>query len=241
MTSPLATDQLSPEDLATLAETRVFFGHQSVGQNVLDGVRELYAEHQQPAPSVKDAFIGENEKPLRKIEDFDDTMRSSGAEDVDVAMMKLCYIDITPQTDVDALFDAYRKTLDGLEKDLPRVRFVHVTVPLMTEPGPLSSLKARLTGNERFGPAENVVRERLNALIRREYAGGHLFDLAAVESTTPDGARVSGVHRGTTYYALHDGYASDNGHLNRVGSRAAATAWLTTVAAAARAGQGRTS
>ena len=241
MTSRPATERVSSEDLAAVSDTRVFFGHQSVGQNVLDGVRELYAERQQPAPAINDAFIGENEKPLRKIEDFDATLRRGRGDEVDVAMMKLCYIDITPRTDVEALFGAYRTTLAALEKDLPAVRFVHVTVPLMTEPGPLTSLKARLTRNERFGPAENVARERLNALIRREYAGGHLFDLAAVESTTPDGTRVSGVHRGTTYYALHDGYASDNGHLNRAGSRAAATAWLTSVAAAARARQGRTS
>ena len=241
MTTRPMTEELSADDLDILASTRVFFGHQSVGQNVLEGVRELYADHEQPAPVVKDAFIGENEKPLRKIEDFDATMRSAGGEDVDVAMMKLCYIDITPQTDVEALFDTYRTTLAALDKDLPTVQFVHVTVPLMTEPGSLSRLKARLTGNERFGPAENVMRERLNTLIRREYAGGHLFDLAAVESTTPDGARVSGTHRGTTYYALHDGYASDNGHLNQVGARTAATAWLTTVAAAARAGRGPSS
>ncbi len=61
-------------------------------------------------------------------------------------MMKLCYVDIAADTDVDALFAAYRETIATLERDFPKVTFVHVTVPLMTEPGLLSKLKSRLTG-----------------------------------------------------------------------------------------------
>ena len=44
---------------------------------------------------VRHAFIGENGKPLLKIQDFDARMRSGIGEQVDVAMMKLCYVDIT--------------------------------------------------------------------------------------------------------------------------------------------------
>ena len=94
------------------------------------------------------AFIGENEKPLLKIEDFDAKMRSGIGEQVDVAMMKLCYVDITSDTDVDALFATYRETIAALERDFPKVTFVHVTVPLMTEQGLLSKLKSRLTGEQ---------------------------------------------------------------------------------------------
>ncbi len=94
----------------------------------------------------------------------------------------------------------------------------------MTEQGQLSKLKGLLTGRSGSGPAENVARERLNALIRREYAGGHLFDLAAVESTAPDGSRAAGTYEGQRYYRLYDGYASDSGHLNGEGARVAAAA-----------------
>ena len=233
-TSPDTATRVSPDDLATVAGARVFFGHQSVGQNVLDGVRAVYASEGQPAPEIQDACIGENEQPLSKIEDFDARMRGDLGEQLDVAMMKLCYIDITTQTDTSELFERYRSTMAALERDLPNVTFVHVTTPLMTEPGRMSSVKARFTGNTRYGPGENANRERLNALIRGEYADSHLFDLAAVESTTPGGARVGGHHDGAEYYALYDGYASDNGHLNSTGARTAAAAWLATVARAAR-------
>ncbi len=79
-----------------------------------------------------------------------------------------------------------------------------------------------------------MARERLNALIRHEYAGDHLFDLAAIESTAPDGSRVVGTYQGQRYYRLYDGYASDSGHLNGEGARVAATAWLKAIAQASR-------
>jgi hypothetical protein len=234
------------DDLIKVSRTRVFFGHQSVGMNVLDGVPSVYAAHGMKAPPIEQggtrpgadagfighSFIGENEKPLVKIGDFDAKLRSGIGQQVDVAMMKLCYVDIMSNTDVDALFARYRETMAALERDLPNVTLVHVTVPLMTEQGSLSRLKSLLTSSGRFGPAENATRERLNALIRRDYAGGHLYDLAAVESTAPDGSRATGTYQGQRYYRLYDGYASDSGHLNGEGAQVAATAWLQAIAQA---------
>jgi hypothetical protein len=236
-TEPGTTPPVSPDDLARVADARVFFGHQSVGQNVLDGVRAVYEESSRPAPPIEDALIGANGQPVRKIEDFDSRMRAGIGDRVDVAMMKLCYVDIDARTDVESLFETYRSTMAALEKDLPGVAFVHVTTPLTTEPGRLASLKARLTGSQPYGPAENANRERLNALLRREYSGHVLLDLAAVESTTPSGERVGGEIGGGRYYALYDGYASDDGHLNPDGAKVAAAAWLAAVAGAVRRSQ----
>jgi len=241
-----AASDITADDLAKVSRTKVFFGHQSVGMNVLDGVRGVYGARGMAAPTIgqggtqpgKDggfvdhAFIGENEKPLLKVQDFDAKMRSGIGPRVDVAMMKLCYVDITSKTDIGALLAMYRETIAALERDFPKVTFVHVTVPLMTEQGQLSKLKSRLTGNSRYGPAENAARERLNALIRPEYAGKQLFDLAAVESTAPDGSRAVGTYQGQRYYRLYDGYASDSGHLNGEGARVAATTWLKAIAQA---------
>jgi hypothetical protein len=237
---------ITADDLAKVSRTRVFFGHQSVGMNVLDGVPGVYAAQGMAAPPIEQestrpgtdagfvshAFIGENEKPLLKISDFDAKMRSGIGERVDVAMMKLCYVDLMSDTDVGALLTRYRKTIAALEADFPKVTFVHVTAPLMTEQGSLSKLKSRLTGSSQGGPAENAARERLNALIRREYASGHLFDLAAVESTAPDGNRAAGTYQEQSYYRLYEGYAADSGHLNGEGARVAATAWLQAIAQA---------
>ncbi|MEP7022222.1 MAG: hypothetical protein ABJB47_00080 [Actinomycetota bacterium] len=237
---------ITADDLAKVSRTKVFFGHQSVGMNVLDGVPGVFAAHGMGAPAIEQggtgpgtdagfvdhAFIGENEKPELKIADFDAKMRSGIGQQADVAVMKLCYIDIMRDTDINALFATYRETIAGLEQAFPTVAFVHVTVPLMTEQGQLSKLKSRLTGSSRGGPAENVTRERLNALIRREYGDGHLFDLAAAESTAPDASRATGTYQGQQYYRLYDGYATDSGHLNAEGAMVAATAWLKAIAQA---------
>lgn len=247
MTSQRGTASgITKDELADVSRTRVFFGHQSVGMNVLDAVRGVYAAHGMAAPAIEvgdaspgkeggfisHAFIGENEKPWLKIQDFEAKVRSGAGRRVDVAMMKFCYVDITDKTDISTLFARYREALIALQRDFPEVVFVHVTVPLTAGQGQLWKLKSRLSGRTRFGPAENAVRERLNTLIRSEYPDDRLFDLAAIESTAPDGRRAAGVYEGRRYYHLYDGYASDSGHLNGEGARVAATAWLRSIARA---------
>src|SRR5947208_8367636 len=44
---------VTKDELAKVARTRVFFGHQSVGANVLDALPGLYAEHGLPAPPIE--------------------------------------------------------------------------------------------------------------------------------------------------------------------------------------------
>jgi hypothetical protein len=241
-----ATVAATRDELAVVSRTKVFFGHQSVGENVLGGVAGVYAENGVAAPPIEQGgtepgpeggfiaheFIGENERPLTKIEDFDELMRNGMGEKVDVALMKLCYIDFTSTTDIHALFARYRDTMAGLERDYPNVTFVHTTVPLTTEPGGLAKLKTRLGGSDRFGQAENLVREQYNRLIRNEYGDRHLFDVAAAESTGPDGTRDSRTYDGQQYFTLDAAYASDLGHLNQAGAQVAATALLHAIAQA---------
>jgi hypothetical protein len=242
----IGASAVSAADLEKVARTRVYFGHQSVGNNILDGVAAVFAAHGVQAPPIEQrrdppgtaggfvahSLIGENTRPLGKTEDFAAVLRAGMGRQVDVAVMKLCYVDITPDTDVDALFTAYRDTIAALEKDFPGVVFVKATVPLTTRPGRSDRLKQWLKSDDGYGSAANAARERLNELIRAEYRGGNLFDVAAVESTGPDGSRVSGRHDGRPYFALFDGYAADPGHLNASGAQRAATAWLAAVAKA---------
>ena len=241
---PTAEATALTADLVKVSRTEVFFGHQSVGMNILEGVSSVYAAHGMTGPPIEQgaapgkdggfidhAFIGENGEPLLKIQDFAAQLRAGLGKQVDVAMMKLCYVDITSGTDVRAVFDAYRNTMAALQREFPHVTFIYVTMPLTTQPGLLSRVKSLLTGRG-GSAADNAARERFNALIRQQYAGGHLFDLAAAESTTPDGGRVSGTYDGQRYYALYDGYASDPGHLNAEGAQVAAAAWLKAVAQA---------
>ena len=245
---------ITTANLTAVARTRVFFGYQSVGMNVLDAVPGVYADHAVSAPPIEQGraepgpdggFIayksideGVTDAGKTALGDFDRAMRAGMGRQVDVALMKFCSVDITTSTDVDALFARYRDTMGALERDFPNVTFIHMTVPLYTEQGLFGKLKTRLKTllgrSDMNGQPANVARERLNALIRSEYASRHLFDLAAIESTKPDGMRVSGRYDNQGYFALYDGYASDQIHLNAVGSKIAATAFLDAIAQASR-------
>lgn len=248
--NPRGESYMSPTvnetDLASLAESTVFFAHQSVGANVLDGIPSVYADHGVSAPTITETTgaaadgpgllhvqIGTNGDPLGKIEAFDSMIRSGLGDTIDVAVLKLCYVDIHEGADVEAIFAAYRDTLAALQRDYPDVAFIASTVPVTVKRGPLASLKALLGKADRYGPEHNTVRQELNSLLRDEYsASGRLFDVAALESTTAGGDRVTGRHDGRVYYSLNEAYASDRGHLNSVGAAAVATGFLAVVAGA---------
>lgn len=245
---PYVSATVTAEDLVELSEVRVFFAHQSVGVNVLDGVAAVYEEHDLQALPVAEVTggdhagagvshirIGENGDPIGKIEAFDAMVRGGLGDQIDLAVLKLCYTDIRAGDDVDAIFAAYRDTLAALTQDYPDVTFVAATVPLNVKRDTVATLKGWLGRGDKYGPEHNALREELNTMLREEYAStGLLFDVAAIESTAPDGDRITGRYGGKLYYALDRAYASDRGHLNAAGAYVAAEGFLAVLAEAAR-------
>jgi hypothetical protein len=232
------------DDLKTIAQERIYFGHQSVGKNVLDGLRELSGAAGVPlriaevpraadlqGPGVGHIFVPENGDPLRKLANF---RRSLGAgSQADIALVKFCYVDINADTDMRGLFDQYRSTIDELRKANPRTTFVHVTLPLTTvQTGPKAWAK-RLLGRAPYGTIENVKREQYNALLRRTYAGREpIFDLARVESIATDGTQATVQWDGVVAPAMVPQYTDDGGHLNHAGRLRAAKEFVAVLAAA---------
>lgn len=220
-----AATQITSEELAQMADLRVFFGHMSVGQNVMSGLADVYGAKGVELPEIVEiapgevpelsgdgvlvhALIGENYYPLGKLENFDATLRAGLADNLDVALLKFCYVDIGPDTDVEALFAKYQETMDSLEGDYPNVRFIHATAPLTVGPhGIRGHLKVLVKGDL------NVQREKYNELMRSAYGSDQLFDIADLESTAPDGSKTP---------ELYPGYTSDGEHLNDTGSALAA-------------------
>lgn len=232
-------------DLATFSATRVFFGHQSVGSNVIAGVSDLFVEPGSPPLAVvetRDAIaadggflshthVGVNGDPLGKFDDFAAILGGSLGDEVDIAVLKLCYVDVTASTDVEQLFAAYANLMERLETEHPDVRFLYATAPLSTDRGWKQVVKAWIGRDDQMGPADNLARQRYNELVRQRYGDtGRLFDIAAVESTIAD-APTSRQLDGATYYVLNQGFAADPGHLNPLGSRAAGAEFIRLVAA----------
>lgn len=247
---PYEVGTTTSDQLARLADLRIFFGHQSVGQNIIDAIPSIYAAARVDAPTIVEsatplpmpggyiqhAHIGTNGDPIGKIAEFDRIMRSGVADNVDVAAMKLCYIDLEGKVDVEAVFTSYRDTLTALERDYPNVTFIYLTAPLTTERDWVKRLKARLGVSDYYPPSDNVIREEFNEKIRSEYAPtGRLFDIAAVQSTV-DGTRALRNYDDADYYSMEESLSSDLGHLNTDGAAIVGSAFLASIAQADPAG-----
>ncbi len=238
---------LSEDELQNLSSMKAFFGHQSVGRNILDGVRSMMAEDprlklnlvrsSEPAsvrgPAFIDAEIGANGDPLSKNAAFAAALRAGLGREGGVAFYKYCYVDITDTTNVAKLFEDYRRDFERLRAAHPEVTFIHVTTPLTTvEPAAKAWLKNVL--GRHTARAANEKRNEFNDLLRRTYAEDSIFDLAKVESTRPDGTRSYFQIGDKPIYSLAEEYTPDGGHLNSIGSEAAARELLKTLAKAAK-------
>lgn len=231
-------------DLERIAQRRIFFGHQSVGVNLLDGIKQLATMAGIPvrvvevkaASSVEQwtighTFVARNGDPFLKLKSFEQAMGQQPTG-LDIALVKFCYVDITADTDVKALFARYCATIDGLKTKNPGTTFVHITAPLTTvQSGFKASLK-KLVGRSPSGAVENIRREEYNELLRQAYRGREpLFDLARVESTAPDGTAVTGEWKGSVAPAMAPVYTDDGGHLNAAGRLRAARELVSVLAA----------
>jgi hypothetical protein len=218
----------------SLGTKRIFFGHQSVGANIMEGVADVIREEPRIGLRVAGGEgalddgagvfahgpVGKNGDPGFKTDDFARRIEGPLRGKVDVAFHKYCYVDITETTDVAAVFDHYQKTMARLRAEFPGVVFVHVTTPLVrVQSGPRAALKLLLGQSPgRYGG--NFARERFNELMRDAYRGREpLFDLASTESTRPDGRREAIQSGKRSGYALVPAYTTDNSHLNEVGRR----------------------
>jgi hypothetical protein len=224
--------------LSRLAERRVFFAHQSVGENVLSGVAALAREagvtlrieesvstEALARPGLVHARVGKNEDPQSKLTHFDALLDGPGAQ-ADIALMKLCYVDFNASTDAKALFDAYVARVEAVRKKHPALTLVHVTAPLTTVQGGVKGFLKNALGRAAAGEKENIARARYNALLRARFGGKEpIFDLAAVEAGQGASA-CSFTREGESWPCLRPELSDDGGHLNARGQREAAEALI---------------
>jgi hypothetical protein len=223
-----------------LEKKRVVFGHQSVGENILSGIKQLAARdgmdiniHEGRTGSAKQGIshfqIGTNGDPMSKIQDFAASIDTGAAQGASVALMKLCYADFNADTNAKQVAKAYIASLESLAQRHPDIRFVAVTAPLTTaQTGPKAWIK-RLIGKQPSGYADNAKRAEFNTLLRQRYSdSGRLFDIARAE-TEPAG-KYCVVHvDGQDVETLCPELTNDGGHLNDRGQELVATAFLSFV------------
>jgi hypothetical protein len=232
MTAQLAAD------LTSVRQARILFSHHSVGENILAGmarldaeaggallrIRRLDVDAPPDGPVLLHASGGRNNDPRSKIDFFAGLLRGPHPPRLDLAFMKLCYVDFNPSTDVRELFSYYRKTLEALKREHPEVRFAHATVPLFLRPTDFKSSVRRWAGLVVWEDAANVKRNEFNRLLLEAFPADPVFDLARIESEGPDGHASTFQFGGRTYPSLHPGLTQDGGHLNALGQELAGAA-----------------
>ncbi|MFW6139298.1 MAG: SGNH/GDSL hydrolase family protein [Spirochaetota bacterium] len=214
----------------------IFFGHQSVGYNIIDGIQDILNENKNgnihlnivetadaedfTAPVFAHARVGTNTQPISKVDAFARVIKDGIGSKADIAFFKLCYVDFDAESNVHKVFDYYKTKMAELKKRYPRLTFVHVTVPLTTCQTGLKAAVKKILGRSLWGYEDNIKRNQFNDLLRKQYSEDNLlFDLALIESTFPDGTRNVQKKDSQSFYALVPEYTDDGGHLNEKGRR----------------------
>jgi len=224
-----------------LAKQRIYFGHQSVGANIVEGVQAVLKEY--PAiilnvveggnksifanPVFAHSEIGHNGEPGTKLKEFADIVTGDKSIKIDTALMKFCFVDITAETDISTVFKAYQDMVNAVLKKQPDLTIIHLTVPLCVEQRTWKTRIKLLLGREPWELADNAKRNQYNALVRNAYGkSGNLFDLAMLEATKPDGMQQTFSYNRKQYSSLYPGYSSDGQHLNANGAKLIAEKFL---------------
>jgi hypothetical protein len=217
----------------SLTLPRVFFGHQSVGSNIVDGLADVQRAGggfefpivcvdsgvPDAGPFFSHARLGRNGDPRSKTDAFVEMLERGLGSRVNVAFHKYCYADIDAGTDPDALFSDYCRAMHAVGRRWSDVAFLHVTVPLMqVQAGPKALVKKWL-GREPDHYADNIARERFNDRMRAAFGGRCLFDLASIEASAAGVALHTQAFGTTRVLSLRPEYTDDGAHLNQRGRR----------------------
>jgi hypothetical protein len=218
-----------------LTQKKVYFGRQSVGGDILEGletvlqeypaiqleIREGFDQDSSEGPAFSHFKIGRNRDPKGKIDHFR-TLVESGIGDVaDIAFFKFCYVDVDHKTEIEGILDHFDKTLADLSEKYPDLTIIPVTVPLTNKrPGIKAKIK-RILGMEPPLKADNIKRNKFNDHIREKH-GAAVWDLADAEATSAKGEKVTFRRNKQRFFLLNRKYTSDGGHLNSIGSQVVA-------------------
>ncbi|PIE69574.1 MAG: hypothetical protein CSA21_01620 [Deltaproteobacteria bacterium] len=224
-----------------LSKKKIYFGHQSVGYDILHGIEEIIKENPGIDLKIKEAYrsdefengtishsrIGYNSDPESKLKAFDFYMNAGGAKSLNIALFKYCYVDFNKNTNINKIFQDYTETLKNLKTKFPDTIFIVSTVPLTTIQAGYKATIKRIMGKKLGGVEGNIKRNEFNDKLRNEYGDKQpFFDIAKVESTYPDGTRSTFEDGGNIYHSMVPEYTTDGGHLNSVGGKKVAEQFL---------------
>ena len=219
------------KQINVISQSNIYFGHKSVGQNIIAGMNKIIKVTGQNGLKIEElsdsikynqnyflhSNIGENGYPKGKFREFSKIVNDLERKNLDIAMMKLCFVDITEKTDISDIFQSYTAMIDSLRNKYPALVIIHFTVPLKSEPDWINNLKNIIKRRTDNDVKDNLARNKYNELLLKKYSNEDIFDIANIESTYPDGKREIVTVDDKQCYSLIKNYTYDGGHLNEKG------------------------
>jgi len=237
-----------------LSEKKIYFGHKSVGQNIVEGVQDVLKQFPQikmnilesnkpedfSAPVFAHSEVGSNSDPASKMKAFAGILDRGVGHKADIAFFKFCWIDILPVTNAEKVFADYESFMARQREKYPQTTFIHVTVPLTSNQSGIKAwfkkgkdLIKKLIG--RVNVYDNVKRNEFNEMLRQRYEGEEpIFDLARIEATLPGEGQDAAKPKGKIDDSLLPLYTDDGGHLNGLGRKVVAEKLLVLLAQLAK-------
>ena len=117
-----------------IGQKNIYFGHRSVGENIISGVNKIISKEGRKVFVIKEltsnskidenyffhSNIGRNGDPKSKFKEFTDIVNNLANKNLEIAMMKLCFVDITKKTNINEVFQSNVAMIDSLQNKYPR-------------------------------------------------------------------------------------------------------------------------
>ncbi len=254
VSSGAAINDVSDSAWQKLSEKRIYFGHKSVGQNIVEGVQDVLKQLPQikmtilesnkaedfATPVFAHSAVGSNSDPESKMKAFEEILDRGVGNKADIAFFKFCWLDVLPQTNSEKVFRDYESFMARIKEKYPQITFIHVTVPLTSDQRGIEAwvkkgkdLIKALIG--RVNVYDNAKRNELNEMLRRRYEGKEpFFDLAKIEAALPGEKQMPAKKNDTLADDLIPLYTDDGGHLNKLGRKVVAEHLLVLLAQLAK-------
>ena len=127
-----------------LSQKKIYFGHHSVGFNIMDGIADVMKERPELKLNIVETAnesdfkvgllahsrVGKNVDPKSKITEFVNFIDSGIGKKADAAALKFCYVDFRPETNVEGIFSDYNSSIEQLKNKYPDMTIIHFTNPL---------------------------------------------------------------------------------------------------------------
>ncbi len=234
--------KVSDDTWKKLSKAKIFFGHKSVGDGLVMGIKERInssgvdkslkiiesnsAEYDSGVFLVH-SYVGKNSNPKSKMQDYQTILESGMADRIDYSILKFCWADILPNTDDRMVFNEYVLLNEKLKSAYPDLKIIHFTVPLTSNHKGYKAFTKRIKDLikiviGRVNYYDNSNRNRFNEMLRSRYSGKEpLFDIAKIENGYRTGKAAL-----PSNYSLSTEYTDDGGHLNQKGREIVAQEFL---------------